>query len=146
MPITVERTGYFAHRHGDAKGRQLSRPARKSLLDTGCQGTQRLRRFVVDKTTVSINGNRYDRSTSVTGRHGRRPWYRRWAAEILSPVQGNFQHVLLRGSPKVASKRKTSRTKCQTTRRRTRHWVQRGALLIPSAIRKSCSQTPKAET
>jgi hypothetical protein len=56
----------------------------RTCSDTG----RKLRRFVVDKTTVSINGKRYGRSTAVTGRQDRRPWRRQRA------INGHRSHSM----------------------------------------------------
>jgi hypothetical protein len=53
----------FSDRHG------------RTCFNTGRQGTQPLCILLIDGMTVAIKGKRHARSTSVTGRHGRRPWH-----------------------------------------------------------------------
>jgi hypothetical protein len=45
----------------------------RTCFNTGRQGTQPLCILLIDGLTVTIKGKRRARSTSITGRHGRRP-------------------------------------------------------------------------
>jgi hypothetical protein len=47
----------------------------RTCFDTGRQGTQPLCMLLIHAMAVAIKGKRRARSTSVTGRHGRRPWH-----------------------------------------------------------------------
>jgi hypothetical protein len=51
----------------------------RTCFNTGRQGTQPLRRFLIDEMTVSTIGKHHARSTPETGRHGRRPASPVWA-------------------------------------------------------------------
>jgi hypothetical protein len=55
----------------------------RTCSKTGRQDTQPLRRLLIDEMTASTNGRRFARSTSITGRRGRRGWIRRWARSRL---------------------------------------------------------------
>jgi hypothetical protein len=46
-----------------------------TCFNTGRQGAQPLCILLIDGVTVAIKGKRDARSTSITGRHGRRPWH-----------------------------------------------------------------------
>src|SRR5271169_1565077 len=61
-PIT-KAAANFCERHGG------------TCFNTGRQGTQPPRRFLIDEMTTSTNGKRCARSTPESRRHGRRPWH-----------------------------------------------------------------------
>jgi hypothetical protein len=78
---------YFSKEHPSFRtawvtsSRQLLRAPRRNCFNTGRQGTQPLCILLIDGIVAAINGKRHARSTSVTGRHGRRPWHLQRANE-----------------------------------------------------------------
>jgi hypothetical protein len=73
--------------------------APSSATRTGRQGTQPLCILLIDGMAVAIKGKRRARSTSVTGRHGRRPASQVWTKSRLSrnwPVKLNAINSAMR--------------------------------------------------